>query len=196
MLSELETIGATLTGPWIVLRDFNCIANLKKRIGQKSCLNEIEPLRQCMGNCEIYDLKSTRRFFTWSNKKRGEARVLSKIDRVMGNPVWESLFPTTEVYFLSEGYFHHTSMLVQFLEPPKRKKPCKFLNHWGKHRDFIETIREAWRTRPCGNSNHLDHNLKLVKEACKARFKNTEAANMAKNTTTSREEKKESGGTT
>ena len=64
MVTELETIGATATGPWIVMGDFNCIANLNERVGQKPHLHKIEPLRRCMENYEIHDLKSTERFFT------------------------------------------------------------------------------------------------------------------------------------
>ena len=88
MLSKLETIGATVIGLWIVLGDFNYIANLNERIGQKSRLHEIEPLRRCMVNCDIHDMKSTGRFFTWSNKQRGNARVLSKINRELENSAW------------------------------------------------------------------------------------------------------------
>ena len=64
MLTELETIGATVTRPWIVMGDFNYIANLNERVGQKPHLHKIEPLRRCMENYEIHDLKSTERFFT------------------------------------------------------------------------------------------------------------------------------------
>ena len=118
MVTELETIGATATGPWIVMGDFNCIANLNERIGQKTRLHEIEPLRSRMGNCDIHNLKSRGRLFTWSNKQRGDTRVLSKIDRVMGNPARKSSFPTTEVCFLPEGDFDHTPMLVQIPRGP------------------------------------------------------------------------------
>ena len=33
MLTEHENIGALVTGPWIVMGDFNSIANLNERIG-------------------------------------------------------------------------------------------------------------------------------------------------------------------
>ena len=64
MLSDLETIGAMMTDPWLVMGDFNCIANLNERIGQKPRLHKIKPLRNCMGNYGIHDLKNTRRFYT------------------------------------------------------------------------------------------------------------------------------------
>ena len=100
MLTSLETIGATVTGRWIVVGDFNCIANLNDRVGQKPRLHEIDPLRRCMAKCDIHDLKSTVRFFTWSNKRRRDARILSKFDRVMGNHAWENSFTTSEVCIL------------------------------------------------------------------------------------------------
>ena len=65
--------------------DFNCIANINERIGQRPRSHEIAPLRRCMEVCEIRDLKSTGRFFTWTNKQEGLARVFSKIDRVSVN---------------------------------------------------------------------------------------------------------------
>ncbi|XP_057520770.1 uncharacterized protein LOC130801030 [Amaranthus tricolor] len=180
MLTELENTGTTVTKPWIVMWDFNCIANLNERIEQKPCLHEIEPFRRCMASCDIHVMKSTGSFFTWSNKQRGEAKVLSKIDRVLGNPAWECSFPTAEVCFLLEGNFDHTQMLVQFLESPKHAKPFKFLNHWGKHKEFMDTIRATWHTILSRRPNHLDQKLRLIKEACKAKFKNTEAGDLAK----------------
>ena len=35
-------------GSWIVLGDFNCVANLDERLGQHVRLLEFLPLRQCM----------------------------------------------------------------------------------------------------------------------------------------------------
>ena len=71
-------------------------------------------------------------------------------------------------------------MLDQFLELPKLAKPFKFLNHWGKHREFVDTIQTVWNTISPGRSNHLDQKLRSIKEACKAKFKNTEAGDLAK----------------
>ena len=44
MITELENIGTIVTGPLIVMGNFDCIANLNERIGQKPHLHEIEPL--------------------------------------------------------------------------------------------------------------------------------------------------------
>ena len=85
LFSQHKNIHSLIESPWLLVGDFNCIANLNERIDQRPRNNEIEPLMICMENCGIHDLKSTGRFFTLSNKQEGALRVLSKIDRVMGN---------------------------------------------------------------------------------------------------------------
>ena len=70
-----------------------------------------------MANCDIHDLHYNGRFYTWSNKQVGERRVMSKIDRVLGNDHREETFPNAVVTFLPEGTYDHSSILVQFSLP-------------------------------------------------------------------------------
>ena len=128
LFNQLEGLKLHIIGPWLIMEDFNCIANINERIGQRPRNHEMVPLRRCMEVCEIHDLKSTRRFFTWTNKQEDPASVLRKIDRVLSNHSWESTFPTAEAIFLPEGEFDHTPMLVHFKQH-KRSKPFKFFNH-------------------------------------------------------------------
>ena len=66
----------TILSPWIILSDFNCVANLDERIGSPVRLAEVQPLRDCLAICGVHDLKFHGRFFTWSNKQVGNNRVL------------------------------------------------------------------------------------------------------------------------
>lgn len=66
-----------------------------------------------MEQCGLEELKATGRFFTWTNKQGGNRRVLSKIDRVLGNEIWADLFPNSEVIFLPEEKFDHTPMVLR-----------------------------------------------------------------------------------
>lgn len=66
--------------PWVVMRDFNCLAGLDECTSHAVCLQKIVPLRSCMDSCALHDLRFNGCFFTWSNKRSGEARVFSKID--------------------------------------------------------------------------------------------------------------------
>ena len=107
-------------------------------------LQETIPLRRCMDTCGLHDLRFNGCFFTWSNKRSGEACVFSMIDRVLGNQAWEDAFTTMEVSFLTEGSFDHTSMLIQFLKHPRGKKTFRFFNHWAEREGFINSVSEVW----------------------------------------------------
>ena len=127
-----QLLSFDIDGPWVVMGDFNCLTGLDECTGHAVRLQEIIPLYSCIDSCGLHDLRFNGCFFTWSNKRSGEARVFSKNDRVLGNQAWEDGFPTTEVTFLLEGSLDHTPLLVQFIEQPRRKKPFKFFNHWAE----------------------------------------------------------------
>ena len=129
LLNHLEDIGHQICKLWIILGDFNYIANLNERIGTTHKLTEIIPPRQCMETCGLYNLKSNDRFFNWNNKQAGKSRVMSKTDRFLGNHQWEEAFPNVEVTFHSEEDFDHTAMEICFFNPINAKKPFKFYNH-------------------------------------------------------------------
>ena len=177
LFDQLANLKQQIMGPWLVIGDFNCIANLDERLGQRPRYHELEPLRRCMEICEIHDLKSTGRFFTWTNKQNGAVRVLSKIDRVMCNHLWDATFPTSEAVFLPKGDFDHTPMLVQFFKQPKRAKPFKIFNHWRQREDFLGSIQEHWSS---DNQSPIFYrviqNLSSIKNLCMRKFKKDQQA--------------------
>ena len=114
LFRDLQEISKTINSPWIILGDFNYVANFDERHGQPVRFHEIKPFRDCLDWCGVHDLHYGGRFFTWSNKQAGQSRVMSKIDRVLGNDLWEEAFPTVTVIFLPEGLFDHSPMVVSF----------------------------------------------------------------------------------
>ena len=170
--SSLSLRALRIVGPWLLMGEFNCIANINERIGQRPHNSELNPLRRCMETCEIHDLKSTGRFFTWTNKQEVPARVLSKIDRVMGNHSWETTFPTVEAAFLPEGDFDHTPMLFHFFKQHRRTCSFKFFNHWGKREEFLGVIQDIWNTPIQGLKSHqIIQKLNLIQAMCNLKFK-------------------------
>lgn len=146
MLNHLTLLKNPSTGLWMVIGDFNCVANLNERVGQTVRLSEVLPLRNCMATCEIRDMKYNGRFDTWNNKQMGNRRVFSKIDRVMCNDDWHNTFPNAETIFLPEGNFDHSPILVRFFDQVNTKKPFKFFNFWTNNPDFSEIVENIWKT--------------------------------------------------
>ena len=85
LFTSLQEISNSIQTPWVVLGDFNCVENFNERYDQPIRLHEIKPFRDCLEWCGLHDIYYTGRFFTWTNKLVGQRRVISKIDRVLGN---------------------------------------------------------------------------------------------------------------
>ena len=83
LFSQLEEIARSCSGPWLVLGDFNCVANSNKRIGNPVRLSKVLPLRNCLSRCGLHDMKCNGRFYTLTNKQMGINRVLSIINRAL-----------------------------------------------------------------------------------------------------------------
>ena len=114
LFGMLETLAQSASGPWMVIGDLNCVANINERIGQPVRISEVLPLRRCMDHCDLHDMKSTGRLYTWNNKQFGGKRVFSKIDRSLCNSSWEDQFPIAEASFLPEEEFDHSPILIHF----------------------------------------------------------------------------------
>ncbi|XP_056698498.1 uncharacterized protein [Spinacia oleracea] len=82
--------------PWILCGEFNCVMNMEDMIGSLVRHTEIVDMCECMQHCEMEDIKSVGNFYTWNNKQQGASRVFSKLDRVMENPKWQSIYVSAE----------------------------------------------------------------------------------------------------
>lgn len=96
-------------------------------------------------------------------------RVFCKLDRVMGNSKWIEMFPTAEAYFMPEGLFDHSPMLVTvYPEISRGKLPFKYFTIWSKAPGFLERVQECWQTQVEGTKMfQVVRRLKLVKEELK-----------------------------
>lgn len=104
MFSNLQGMSSSINSPWVILGDFDCVANFDERQGQPIRFLEVKPFRDCLAWCGLHDIPFHGRFFTWTNKQAGSRRVMSKIDRVLANDLWDEAFPTASVIFLPGGF--------------------------------------------------------------------------------------------
>ena len=65
----------SVTSPWMICGDFNCVMNIDERIGSQVRESEMREMKSCMLQCGLQDIKSFGNFYTWNNKQQGEARV-------------------------------------------------------------------------------------------------------------------------
>ncbi|KAL2931849.1 hypothetical protein RDABS01_037259 [Bienertia sinuspersici] len=130
--------------PWCVTGDFNAIMNKEDRQGAVVRWTEIQPMIECVNICGLEDMRSSGRFFTWSNKQEGAKRVLTKIDRALCNGGWCDMVPTAETLFLPENDFDHTPMVIRSFPPQPGRKPFRFFNYWCTNPNFLDTVMQIW----------------------------------------------------
>jgi hypothetical protein len=122
-----------------------------------------------LNDIEVLDLNFSGCFYTWTNKSEVPRFVARKLDRVLANEYWMSLFGRTIVEFLPKGISNHSPALIfvgimQSFGP----KPFKFLNYWLDHEGFLNWVDNGWSIQVEGYPMYrLYVKLKAVKSCAK-----------------------------
>lgn len=118
----------------------------------------------CVSECSLQDMNFAGDFFTWCNRREGYQRTYCKLDRVLVNDAWLSVFPAASTIFSSNVISDHSSAVVTLAEPEVRRRSFKFCNMWVKHPDFFSIVQGAWQTPIDGHPMYiLVKKLKAVK---------------------------------
>lgn len=89
--------------------------------------------------CGLEDVNYGGCRYTWSNKQDGDDRIYSKIDRVLANKAWLSMFANAEVNFMNEGLFDYSPEVLR-IQPDV---------YWGKKLFRYTTTHEIQYSIPC-----------------------------------------------
>uniref|UniRef100_A0A803NT96 Uncharacterized protein n=1 Tax=Cannabis sativa TaxID=3483 RepID=A0A803NT96_CANSA len=151
--------------PWLVLRDFNDILTREERIGHKVRGDLAPEFLLCVENCKLEDVKYCGNFYTWNNKQHGEARIYSKIDRILANPSCINKYTGGKVLFLNEELFYYTPRILT-IHPKIRsgKRSFKYFRMWSSHPDYGKKVKGVWESSIKGTKMYqLVSRLKMLK---------------------------------
>lgn len=56
--------------------------------------------------------------------------MFTRIDRVLVNPKWHTMYDSDEAAFLLEGEFDHSPIVMSCYKCPNQMKPFRFYNMW------------------------------------------------------------------
>ncbi|XP_074271665.1 uncharacterized protein LOC141595601 [Silene latifolia] len=106
---------------------------------------EMIPLAQVVQDCHIEDLGARGSFYTWTNKHEYGTKVYSRLDKVLVNVEWVTMFPDSYVHYLPEGLFDHCPGLIHFEgEIHRGGTPFKYFNMWSLAPEYDSIIRNGW----------------------------------------------------
>ncbi|XP_074283452.1 uncharacterized protein LOC141607999 [Silene latifolia] len=162
-----------LASPWLVTGDFNVVRDLTERKGPNPpSLHDIMDFNACLAQCLLDDMNCTGAEFSWTNKHEHQTRTWARLDRLLINPDWTSLFPAYVAECLPPEISDHAPLLVSFGGGQKFTKNFSFLNAWTMNPDYHTIVATAWAS-PCYSTPtyQLYFKLRMVKKAFTALHK-------------------------
>uniref|UniRef100_A0A1D1YFE7 Retrovirus-related Pol polyprotein LINE-1 n=1 Tax=Anthurium amnicola TaxID=1678845 RepID=A0A1D1YFE7_9ARAE len=167
----LKNISSSISIPWLVTGDFNQVRSNDEKIGGlKIPLSHLKPLNECIDFCTLQDMKSIGNPLSWCNQGVSRRRILARLDRSMINEEWITLFPSSLLHYGPAFMSDHSLMLISTVDDlPKEPKPFKFHCMWTSHPDFLNIIKEAWKSDSTGSPMFtFCQKLKSVKNALRS----------------------------
>ncbi|XP_070041015.1 uncharacterized protein [Nicotiana tomentosiformis] len=130
--------------PWVVGGNFNVILSEEEKIeGLAVYPTEYEDFTFCVNSCELFDLGYKGRPITWWNGRPNAECIFKRLDRILVNLPFQTMFPNIEVEYLIRIGSDHAPLLMAYGDQDLQfVKPFKFLNFWTKHEYFMEVIRQ------------------------------------------------------
>ncbi|XP_074300186.1 uncharacterized protein LOC141631410 [Silene latifolia] len=165
----LKTEALNCNVPWLWAGDFNTVLSPIERIEGNSTEVEMGHFQECVSLCSMEDIQATWALFTWTNKQEPEARVYSRLDRVMGNEEWQQEFGEYIAHFHPEGLFDHCPCtIVDRKVDVIGRRSFKYFNMWGMSELFQECVVKVWHRRYAGTKMfQLIKKLKSLKPVLK-----------------------------
>lgn len=138
---SISQIAANVTGPWLLLGDYNCVLSPMERSSTNTSNYDISDFADCCLQLGLENLNTTGEFYTWSN-----GTIWSKIDRALCNNAWHYSFPTSFCLVPGlESTSDHAPLIVHTeLATPPPKFSFRFNNAWVESGKFLDCIRCAW----------------------------------------------------
>uniref|UniRef100_A0A7N0U0J3 Uncharacterized protein n=1 Tax=Kalanchoe fedtschenkoi TaxID=63787 RepID=A0A7N0U0J3_KALFE len=166
--SDLYNISYAMTNLWTLLRDFNCLHNIRDKPGSNVSLRDTIEFTQFYSACNISYIPYTGFRFTWSNKREELDRTLCKLDRVFCNEAWIRSFPSSYVIFLAPGVFDHSPAILKIphiQNQIKTMRRFKFCNAWILNENFMSIVDKSWHSSGlCLDLFHVHIKLKALKK--------------------------------
>ncbi|KAJ9536694.1 hypothetical protein OSB04_un000167 [Centaurea solstitialis] len=153
--------------PWVVMGDFNAMLFPHDALGGMSRRNpDMEEFFECVEDVEIFDVRYTGIQHTWCQKPKEESGIRRKLDRIMANLEFTSLFADANASFLPRGVSDHSPGVLAFKGVKRRRNVgFKLDNFIIDHPRFLDTVKREWEVQIEGTFMYrVTKRLKSLKE--------------------------------
>lgn len=156
--------------PWCNFGDFNTILGAHEHKGAHSPARvPMEDFVNWSDTNHLIHLPTRDSFFTWSNRRGGNAFTERRLDRSICNQSWLDMCSSLSCSTLLRHPSDHSPLLLDFNHTTSRfGSQFKFLKMWAMHDDCINLVQNSWNNSFFGSPmyilsqklKHLKNNLK------------------------------------
>ncbi|XP_071699202.1 uncharacterized protein [Rutidosis leptorrhynchoides] len=129
-------------GPSCVLGDFNSTRFPNERLREELDVTNMANFNKFILKAKLIDQNIQNEMFTWD----GLNGKMSRIDRILVNMEWLSLWPGAVVIAGDKGYSDHKPHVWGKTVPFWGPKPFRFFNGWFEVPKFMIMCKELWRS--------------------------------------------------
>nr|XP_009618786.1 uncharacterized protein LOC104110923 [Nicotiana tomentosiformis] len=164
--ANLVNFSVSHKGPWAIIGDFNVISDHEENNrGNPYRIDKSFDFLECLTECGLQDAGFLGNIVTWYNNRVTPDTIWKRLDRMVYNSEWFSLFGRTTVTHLASACSDHVPLLAQFCHIEETYvKYFKFLNFWTEHVNFLDVVKNTWEEECQGNPLWILHQ-KLKKTA-------------------------------
>lgn len=139
--------------PWAILGDFNAMLFPHDGLGGSSRRSaDMEDFHSCVEDIEVLDVRYTGIQYTWCQKPNEEGGVRRKLDRILANTEFTSMYHDATVKFLPRGISDHSPAILSFNGGARMKVwSFKFDNFLVENPGFLQIVKEGWKARVEGS---------------------------------------------
>lgn len=147
MWFDLIQVGIT-NRPWAIIGDFNAVIGSHEKMGgspppQIAC----DEFAAFSNTYYLVYMDTVGADFMLTNGREGDRHTKVRLDRVFCNAEWYSTWSDTSCRSLVREFSNHNPLLLNFdIYVRRYPKTFRFLSCWLQHENFVDMMRENWKT--------------------------------------------------
>ncbi|XP_071739438.1 uncharacterized protein [Rutidosis leptorrhynchoides] len=132
--------------PWVILGDFNASVSIDESTASGSCMTlAMREFKECLDNIQVDDVNNMGMQFTWNQKPNATTGILKKIDRVLVNDGFLSIYPNAYAIFQPYRKSDHSPSILKIPSLlPVKPKMFRFSNYVADQEGFKQCVVDGW----------------------------------------------------
>ncbi|KAL3509543.1 hypothetical protein ACH5RR_028944 [Cinchona calisaya] len=138
---------------WLLMGDVNAIRYNYEKLGRDDDdRNAKTDFEECLNSYDVDDVPYKGCLHTWFTGRESNAKIYTKLDRILCTESWLTMFHYMEAEFLAPVISDHCSGIVSIKDVFNAEpKPFKFHYFWTENPQYTDLLRRVWCRKVTGN---------------------------------------------